>query len=333
MKHDTSGANSFPSGAITSIGKRATRWMRLGARFLPPSIGLALVVAVTASMLSARHVGPTPIAMSTPVKDVSVTPPTPRDEASAPLAVGRCVITCAANITVSNFPNQCGAVVSYPAPTTTGTCGTITCTPPSGSFFPVGTTTVTCTDSGGATCTHTITVNDTQPPAITCPANMTVVSTPSAPCSVVNFTVTASDNCPGVTVVANPPSGSCFPLGTTTVTATATDASGNTATCSFTVTLFDVCVQDDSNAATVLEWNSISGDYRFCCNGTIYTGKGTVTKQGSIYTLVHNPVDRRVLGKIDTTQKRGSGSIQSPPGTIRCTIMDRDTTNNACQCP
>ena len=60
-----------------------------------------------------------------------------------------CVLTCPANITQSNDPNQCGAVVTYNPPTSTGDCGTITCSPPSGSFFPVGTTTVTCTASGG----------------------------------------------------------------------------------------------------------------------------------------------------------------------------------------
>src|SRR6185369_10751919 len=42
-----------------------------------------------------------------------------------------CTLTCPANITVSNDPNQCGAVVNYPAPTVTGDCGTVTCTPPS----------------------------------------------------------------------------------------------------------------------------------------------------------------------------------------------------------
>jgi len=51
--------------------------------------------------------------------------------------------------------------------------------------------------------------------------------------------VTANDNCPGVTVVSSPPSGFAFPIGVTTVNATATDASGNTSSCSFTVTVGD----------------------------------------------------------------------------------------------
>src|SRR5262249_49272294 len=56
---------------------------------------------------------------------------------------------------------------------------------------------------------------------------------------VVRYIVTATDNCSGVVIVSSPPSGSVFPKGTTTVTATATDASGNKATCSFTVTITD----------------------------------------------------------------------------------------------
>jgi hypothetical protein len=42
-----------------------------------------------------------------------------------------------------------------------------------------------------------------------------------------------------INVVCNPPSGSVFPVGTTTVTCTATDAAGNIASCSFNVTVND----------------------------------------------------------------------------------------------
>ncbi len=261
--------------------------------------------------------------------------------------VNPCVLTCPANITVSNDPNQCGAVVTYPAPTSTGDCGTITCNPPSGSFFPVGTTTVTCqsqTDGGGnapsgqvtPTCTFTITVNDTQPPTITCPQNLTAVTaTVTDPCVVVNFTTTASDNCPGVVVVCNPPSGSCFPVGVTTVTCTATDASGNTATCMFTVSVFNGRLQDDSEGCnnTVL-FNTLTGDYRWCCHGTIFTGRGKVTKLGSTYRIEHNPVDRRVLINLSAGSfpPSGNASLQSPPGTVQCVIQDRDTRNDTCVC-
>ena len=245
-----------------------------------------------------------------------------------------CSITCPANITQANDLNQCGAVVTYPAPTTMGgSCGTVVCNPASGSFFPVGTTTVTCTTAAGPSCTFTVTVQDTQPPSITCPPNQTAVTDqnacPSPACQIVNFPPpTASDNCPGVIVVCNPPAGSCFPIGTTTVTCTATDSSGNTSACSFTVTTFDTVLQDDSNPSTILLWISLTGQYRFCCNGTTFTGVGTSLIKGCVFTLEHNPADRRVLGRVDKAVHRGTAAIQSPPGTIRCTITDRNTLND-----
>ena len=159
--------------------------------------------------------------------------------AFSPSAPPTCFLTCPANITVSNTVNQCGAIVNYPAPTTSGVCGPVTSTPASGSFFPVGLTTVTATASGGGLCTFTVRVNDVQPPTITCPANISVGNSPGQCGATVNFTPTATDNCPGVTVTSVPASGSLFPIGTTTVTSTATDAAGNTATCSFTVTVTD----------------------------------------------------------------------------------------------
>ena len=152
-----------------------------------------------------------------------------------------CTITCPANMTVNNDPNMCGATVNYPAPTTTGTCGTVTCSPSSGSFFPKGTTTVTCTTTAGPGCTFTVTVNDTQPPTITCPANITVGNGPNQCGANVNYPApVTSDNCPGVgSAVCSPLSGSFFPKGTTTVTCTVSDASGNNNNCSFTVTVND----------------------------------------------------------------------------------------------
>jgi hypothetical protein len=117
----------------------------------------------------------------------------------------------------------------------------------------------------------------------------------------------------------------------TTVTCTATDASGNTKSCSFTVTTFDVCIQDDGNPAIVLLFNSTTGQYVFCCDGTVYTGTGTVKKKGSLITLNHNPPDRRLTANV-TLGGTGNATLQSPPGTLRCVITDRDVTNNTCNC-
>jgi hypothetical protein len=248
-------------------------------------------------------------------------------------------ITCPANITKNTDPNVCSAVVTYPNPTVSDNCagvGAPSCNPASGSTFQLGATTVTCSVKDAAnnmsSCTFTVTVVDTQPPVITCPANVTALTDqkacPAPSCQLVNFTVTATDNCPGVTVLCSPPSGSCFPTGTTNVTCTATDASSNTATCGFTVTTFDSALQDDSNPGTILLWNSITGSYRFCCNGITFTGIGKATIKGCVYTLEHNPADRRVLGRVDKSVRAGSGSIQAPAGAIRCTITDRSTLND-----
>ncbi|QBZ98730.1 nidogen-like domain-containing protein [Flavobacterium sangjuense] len=79
------------------------------------------------------------------------------------------VISCPSDITVSNTPGQCGAIVNYPAATATGTSPTITYSIASGSFFPVGTTTVTATATnscGSQSCDFTVTVNDTQLPNV-----------------------------------------------------------------------------------------------------------------------------------------------------------------------
>jgi hypothetical protein len=76
-----------------------------------------------------------------------------------------CTLTCPDDIETSNDPGDCGAVVTYDEPTGAG-CGTVTCDHPSGSFFPVGETTVTCTSSVGPTCNFKVTVTDDEAPVI-----------------------------------------------------------------------------------------------------------------------------------------------------------------------
>ena len=88
-------------------------------------------------------------------------------------AAPSCTLTCPADVVVANDANKCGAVVKYRSRFAQG-CGTVTCDHPSGSFFPVGSTTVTCTSSTGPTCTFKITVNDTEPPVITTKPTITM---------------------------------------------------------------------------------------------------------------------------------------------------------------
>ena len=167
-------------------------------------------------------------------------------------------ITCPANITASSEAGLCGATVTYPVATATGTpAPTITYSIPSGSFFPVGTTEVTATAAsnscGAPMCTFTVTVNDTQVPVITCQADITNVIATSAAGAVVNYTTpVGTDNCTGAitTRTAGLASGDTFPIGTTTVTHKVIDAAGLTADCSFTVTVVGVAPELQCNLDT-----------------------------------------------------------------------------------
>lgn len=119
----------------------------------------------------------------------------------------------------------------------------VTCTPASGSTFPIGTTTVNCSasDLSGNTASgsFTITIQDTTPPALTLPGNMTVEAE-DASGAVVSFSATATDIVDGSRPVScSPASGNTFPLGITTVHCSASDTRGNTANGSFTVTVQD----------------------------------------------------------------------------------------------
>ncbi len=108
--------------------------------------------------------------------------------------------------------------------------------------YPLGTNVVTLTalDSAGASnsCASFVIVLDQTPPTITCPGNTTVTNAHNAWTSIVTFNPAVTDNCSGVgSAICNPASGSAFPIGTTVVNCAAVDASGNSNSCTFKVTV------------------------------------------------------------------------------------------------
>lgn len=145
------------------------------------------------------------------------------------------VVTPPANVDV-NTGDPSGIAVTYGAASATDLVAgslTPTCLPASGSNFVVGTTTVTCTATDGtnrgrATFTVTVHLVDTTPPTVSVPATITADAAGPGGATVA-FSVTASDRIdPAPTVSCSHSSGQTFPLGTTTVSCTAKDASGNT---------------------------------------------------------------------------------------------------------
>src|SRR3989442_15471435 len=111
-------------------------------------------------------------------------------------------ITCPSNITKNTDQGVCTAVTTF-SPTANDNCALppnpVVCTPASGTAFPKGTTTVTCTVTDGAgltaSCSFTVTVNDMQAPTITCPSNVTVPNTTGQCSGVATFNNPAvSDN-------------------------------------------------------------------------------------------------------------------------------------------
>jgi Bacterial Ig domain/HYR domain/Secretion system C-terminal sorting domain len=172
-------------------------------------------------------------------------------------AIAPVLVNCPANIVKNLTAGVSCATVNFTAPTATDNCTTPTVTqiagPANGACLVAGNYTVTykATDAKGnsVTCSFTITVNayvnpcanDVTPPVITCPANMSKTPTNGGTCWT-NFTwnaATATDNCstPTVVQVSGPTSGSCIGYGVSTVCYKATDAKGNSSTCTFTVTV------------------------------------------------------------------------------------------------
>ena len=135
-----------------------------------------------------------------------------------------------------------GSINSYSwaeGATSLGTGSTLMVSLPKGSH----TITLTVTDTGGGSDTDDVVVNivDTTSPIITCPADVVVSLPPNSTATsmVVNYpAVTATDGCSSsVNVTSNPASGSVFPIGTTTVNASADDGTTTPSSCTFDVTV------------------------------------------------------------------------------------------------
>ncbi|MFD1096086.1 HYR domain-containing protein, partial [Salegentibacter chungangensis] len=191
---------------------------------------------------------------------------------------------------------KCGAIVNYEIPTASDNCEIsdnqlIEGLQP-GSEFPVGTTLVTyqVTDVAGNmdSVSFNVIITDNIDPSIECSTNITTsVAFGESGITVDYETPVFSDNCPDVTIEQTEglASGSVFPVGSTTNTFVVTDASGNTVTCSFSVTVDEEpaapsvsIIQPDCDTATGSISVETTAGLTYSIDGENYRENGNFTQ-------------------------------------------------------
>ncbi|MBL0315846.1 MAG: HYR domain-containing protein, partial [Flavobacteriales bacterium] len=141
-------------------------------------------------------------------------------------------ITCPGDVTVNADDAACAATgVDLGSPITADNCTVASVTNDAPASFPVGSTNVVWTvvdiNGNSATCTQVVTVLDNQLPTITCPGDVTV-NADDAACAATGVDLGSpitADNCSVASVTNNAPAS--YPVGTTNVVWTVTDANGN----------------------------------------------------------------------------------------------------------
>ena len=236
---------------------------------------------------------------------------------------------CPSNVTVNATGNS--AAGTWTEPSATSTCGglIINANYFSGSFFPIGITKVVYSASdivgNTAQCTFNVTVknaclSDTIVPIISgCPANISVVSTTGTTATATWTSPTATDNCSTATLVSNYQSGASFLVGSTTITYTAFDLSGNKSLpCTFTVTVTTNPCANDTQAPV----------FSNCPTNITVTAAQNATSAIATWTA---PTATDNCGTPTVTSSANSGSSFNI-GTTTVTYTAKDAKNNTSTC-
>jgi|GEM_PF-964517 len=199
------------------------------------------------------------------------------------------VIVAPQNLTVLNDPGNCfaGNVILGAATATDNCSGTILSNDAPVTFFKgLNTVIWTATDGSGnkGSSIQTIMVIDNEIPVIICPANVIAnVNTDACEASGINLgNPQATDNCTGITLLNNAPL--TYAVGTTTVTWTATDASGNSVSC-------DQLVMITDNIAPViicLPTMTINTDPDQCTASNVFPGTPQSSDNCALASLTNN---------------------------------------------
>src|SRR5204862_365757 len=197
---------------------------------------------------------------------------------------------------------------------------TISQSPAAGTLVGLGTHTIagTATDAAGnsASCTTSFRVTDTTAPTVVCPAVPSASADGNCQAAVPTVAASVSDNCSAasaITISQSPAAGTLVGLGTHTITVTATDAAGNSATCtsSFTGTA--------TTAPTVVCPAVPSASADGNCQAAVPTVAASVSDNCS------------AAGAITIKQSPAAGTTLVP-GTHRITVTATDAEGNSASC-
>lgn len=260
-------------------------------------------------------------------------------DTTAPMISG-----CPADIVVGNAPGLCSNTASWTVPVATDNCTDIgpvvlTATHNPGDVFPKGVTTVTYTATDAAnnvsTCSFTVTVNDTEAPVLSnCPADVAVNTGLNATTCDATATWTepgATDNCiaaANLTWTKSHTPGSVFPVGTTAVTYTATDSSGNvSAVCSFNVVVTDNTVPVFSACPSDMNSNTNSSG----CKASVVTPDPTAADNCSLSSLTWT-LSGATTGSSPLSGMNNLGTHIFEVGTTVVTYTATDASGNMATC-
>ncbi|MDA9804373.1 HYR domain-containing protein, partial [Flavobacteriaceae bacterium] len=206
--------------------------------------------------------------------------------------------------------------------------------------FPIGVTTITYTATDASSNTFsasfTVTVTDNENPTINnLPADITVNNGNGVCEAAVTWVEpTSADNCTGSTIAqtAGLANGATFPAGVTTITYTATDASSNTFSASFTVTVTD----DEDPTITCAADQTATTDAGNCTAAVTVLAPTTADNCGvaSVTNNFNGTADASGTYPIGTTTvvwtvTDNSGNIATCSMDI--TVTDNEAPNAVCQ--
>ena len=199
------------------------------------------------------------------------------------------MITCPADVVVNTDSGLCTASgVTLGTPTTSDNCSATNVSDDAPVVFNEGNTTVTYTveDASGNTfsCTQLVTVEDNEDPMITCPSDV-LVNTDIGLCTASGVALgvpTTSDNCSMESLSDDIPA--VFNEGSTIVTYTVEDASGNTSSCTQLVTVED----NEDPVITCPSDVVVNTDSGLCTASGVVLGTPTTSDNCSVASISDN---------------------------------------------